>query len=91
MLQIDGWLSAFSRLSSQDRERSGQLLRAYNEALAESQHSGAVTLEPFRLFTPREIEGLIKDYRAGRLSRTFPAMERYLRLLDRGYKWPFPA
>jgi hypothetical protein len=43
---------------------------------------------PSQLFDWDEIERVVKDYRAGRISNMGPAMKRYLSLLDRGYRSP---
>ena len=89
MAELNGWLAAFDRLLPEDRKRSIQLIEAYNGAVAESRSaSGEINLDPFRLFSRDEIEGLVGDYRSNRLSSKAPAMNRYLELLEQGYKWP---
>jgi hypothetical protein len=88
MPDIGECLAAFARLSSEERERSIRLIRAYNDAVLETHptDAGEVRLSP--LFSWDEIEHLVKAYRADRLSSIRPAMGRYLSLLDRGYRWP---
>ena len=89
MVELNGWLSAFDRLLPEDRKRSIQLIEAYNGAVAESRSAnGQINPDPFRLFSRDEIEGLVGDYRSNRLSSKAPAMNRYLELLEQGYKWP---
>lgn len=88
MSQTDEFLAAFARLPQEERERSIRLINAYNDAVVESRSSHAAANEPFQLFSSAEVERLVKDFRADRLSRIGPAMGRYLSLLDRGYRWP---
>ncbi len=88
MSDIDSCMAAFARLPSEERERSIRLIRAYNDAVFEARPTNAGEIRSPLLFNWEEIEHLVKDYRADRLSRIGPAMERYLSLLDRGYRWP---
>jgi hypothetical protein len=88
MSDIGSCLAAFARLPQEDRERSIRLIDAYNEAIVESRTAHAVTNKPFQLFSRTEVEQLVKQFRADRLSGMGPAMGRYLSLLDRGYRWP---
>jgi hypothetical protein len=89
MLEFNGWLAAFDRLLPEDRNRSIQLIEAYNGAVAESRSAdGQTNLDPFRLFSRDEVESLVGDYRSNRLSSKAPAMKHYLELLEQGYKWP---
>jgi len=88
MTDIGNCLSAFARLSSEERERSLRLISAYNDAVSETHPPSAGEFRPSQHFSWQEIEHLVKDYRADRLSDIGPAMTRYLSLLDRGYRWP---
>jgi hypothetical protein len=88
MTDISSCLAAFARLSSEERERSIRLVSAYNDAVSETHPLSAGETRPSQLFSWDEIEHLVKDYRADRLSDIGPAMERYLSLLDHGYRWP---
>jgi hypothetical protein len=89
MVEFNGWLAAFDRLPAEDRRRSIQLIEAYNGAVAESRAAnGPTDLDPLRLFSRDEIEGLVGDYRSDKLSIEAPAMKHYLELLEQGYKWP---
>ncbi len=88
MSDMDSCLAAFARLPSEERERSIRLIRAYNDAVSEARPTNAGETRPPLLFNWDEIQHLVKDYRADRLSNIGPAMERYLSLLDRGYRWP---
>ena len=67
MVELNGWLAAFDRLLPEDRKRSIQLIEAYNGAVAESRSaSEQINLDPFRLFSRDEIEGLVGDYRSNK-------------------------
>lgn len=89
MANIAHSLTAFAQLSNDERERSLQLIDAFNGAVAELRTAGAPHGDdPSRLFSFSEIEDLVGHYRASRLSKLGPAMTRYLLLLDRGYRWP---
>jgi hypothetical protein len=89
MVEFNGWLAAFDQLPPEDRRRSIQLIEAYNGAVAESRAANGLTdLDPLRLFSRDEIEGLVGDYRSDKLSIKAPAMKHYLGLLEQGYKWP---
>jgi hypothetical protein len=88
MSDIGSSLVAFARMSSEDRERSIRLITAYNDAVFETHPASSGETRPSQLFNWDEIEHLVKDYRADRLSNIGPAMQRYLSLLDRGYRWP---
>ena len=89
MADIAQCLTAFAQLSKDERERSLQLIDAYNEAVAETRTGNARSGEdPFPLFSLSEIEDLVGDYGANRRSNIGPAMTRYLLLLERGYRWP---
>lgn len=88
MTDINVCLSAFARLSSEERQRSDRLIKAYNDAVSEAHPRNTGETLPSELFSPSEIQHLVEDYRANRLSNIRPAMERYLSLLDRGYRWP---
>lgn len=88
MSDIGNCLVAFARLSSEERERSIRLITAYNDALFETHPASPGETIPPQLFNWEEIEHLVKDFRADRLSNIGPAMEHYLSLLDRGYRWP---
>lgn len=88
MTDMSDCLSAFARLTNEERERSIRLISAYNDAVSESYPTSAGEFRPSQLFSWGEIEHLVKDYRADRLSEIGPAMARYLSLLDSGYRWP---
>jgi hypothetical protein len=88
MTDINVCLSAFARLSSDERQRSIRLIKAYNDAVSEAHTMNARETRSSELFSPDEIQHLVEDYRADRLSNIGPAMERYLSLLHRGYRWP---
>ncbi|MBS0249585.1 MAG: hypothetical protein JSR78_00790 [Proteobacteria bacterium] len=88
MSDINSCMASFARLSSDERERSVRLIRAYNDAVLETQSTNAAEFKPARLFSWDEVEHLVKDYCADRLSGMGPAMEHYLSLLSRGYRWP---
>lgn len=88
MPDISSCLASFARLSSEERERSVRLIRAYNDAVVETRSTYVTASKPSQLFSWEEVEDLVKDYRADRLSDIRPAMEHYLSLLDRGYRWP---
>jgi len=86
MPDIDSCLAAFARLSGEERERSIRLFRAYNDAVFETHPANAEEMGHSQPFSWDEIEHLVKDYRADRLSNIGPAMVHYLSLLDRGYR-----
>jgi hypothetical protein len=88
MSDIGGCLAAFARLSSDERERSIRLINAYNDAVFETRSANSGDTGSLQLFSWDEVEHLVKDYRADRRANIGPAMERYLSLLDRGYRWP---
>lgn len=88
MPDIGKCLAAFADLPKEERERSIHLINAYNDAVAESRATNAPADRHSEPFSRDEIEHLVKDYRADRLSNIKPAMKRYLSLLDRGYRWP---
>lgn len=87
--ELSQWLAAFARLSAEERERSSELIDAYNSAVAEfrraSFESGG---DPSILFTVQEIERVVSDYQARNLANIRPAMRRYLQLLEHGYQAP---
>lgn len=88
MSDIGSCLAAFARLPRDERERSIHLINAYNDAVVESRMTHADAGGRYQPFSPDEVERLVKDFRADRLSQIGPAMERYLSLLDRGFRWP---
>jgi len=88
MSEIGNCLAAFARLPKAERERSLWLINAYNDAIVESGKSHGTTNKAFQGFSRDEVEQIVGDFRADRLSEIGPAMERYLSLLDRGYRWP---
>ena len=89
MGDFNSWLAAFRRLPAGDRQRSVELIEAYNAAVAESRSDHTQTqLGPLRLFSRDEIERLVRDYCSNRLSDMAPAMKHYLKLLEEGSRWP---
>lgn len=89
MEDFSSWVMSFSQLSAGDRERSRQLIGAYNAAVAEMQTTARLAGRDLnRLFTRREVEQLVLNFRAKNYSKLGPAMKRYLQLLEEGYVWP---
>lgn len=88
IVDIGSFMAAFANLSSEERERSLRLIKAYNEAVFETYPSSSRGNTARQLFDWNEIGHLVSDYREDRLSNIGPAMERYLSLLERGYRQP---
>lgn len=89
MSDFSGWLAAFRQLPAGDRQRSVELIEAYNAAVAESRSGNTQThLSPLRLFSRDDIECLVSDYRLNKLSIMVPAMKHYLKLLEEGSRLP---
>jgi uncharacterized protein YcbK (DUF882 family) len=88
MSDIGNCLAAFARLPDAERQRSIRLINAYNDAILESRKTHVAANKSFQSFSRNEVEQIVRDFRANRLTEIGPAMEHYLWLLDRGYRWP---
>lgn len=86
MEDFDAWITSYSNLTVVERERSRELIGAYKAAIFETQaKAGAADPDVQRLFTFREIEQLVLNYRAKNYTKIGPAMLHYLGLLEQGY------